>query len=57
MKAQEIAKYLPYADNEKDYVLLTRNEYEALIKLASKYVQIHNSVYTAAKARSKKQGR
>lgn len=40
MKAQELAKYLPYAPEDIDYKLLTQHEYDTLVYLASKYLAI-----------------
>lgn len=40
MKAKEIIKYMAYADNNEDYVVLKRKELNKITALARKYVQI-----------------
>lgn len=40
MKAKEIVKYMAYADNNEDYVVLTRKNYNKITRLAKKYMQI-----------------
>lgn len=45
MKAKEIAKYLAYADNNEEYVLLTRKDYNKIMRLARKYLKIREIVF------------
>ena len=40
MKAQEIAKYLAYADIEEEYIILKRKDFHKIMKLAKKYIKI-----------------
>ena len=40
MKAKEIIKYMAYADNNEDYVVLKRKDLHKIMALAKKYVQI-----------------
>lgn len=40
MKAQELAKYLPYADLNEDFVLIKKTTYLKICKLVKKYRKI-----------------
>ena len=44
MKADEIAKYLPYAPKDCDYKLITAEQYAALINIACKYSRLYNEM-------------
>lgn len=46
MKADEIAKYLPYANKNQDYKIITAEQYTALINIACKYGRIYNEIRT-----------
>lgn len=40
MKAQEIAKYLAYADTNEEYVIIKRKKLNKIKALAKKYLEI-----------------
>ena len=44
MKAKEIIKYMAYADNNEDYVVLTRKDLNKVMRLARKYLKIREIV-------------
>ena len=44
MKVNEIAKYLPYADKNQDYKIITAEQYVALVNIADKYIRIYNEI-------------
>ena len=43
MKPEELMKYLPYAPKDKNYHLLTDEQYNALIDLAVRFSKLYNN--------------
>ena len=45
MKAKEIAKYMSYADNDEDYIVLKRKDLYKIMALVKKYIQIKKIMF------------